>query len=83
MAPLLLTDLFGKVDIDAKFISGNYGETVVPRAIRHGTSLCIAALFPEYREILRLGRSYSIYTFLLMFSWLINIRYTQKRTLKN
>lgn len=53
VAPIVATNLYGRVDIEAKVIGGDYGLSVVPRAIRHGVSLGIAALFPETVDTLR------------------------------
>lgn len=60
---MIITGLLGKVDIEAIFIDGNYGETIIPRAIRHGTSLSLAALYPEFREKLRLGKLIKMFKF--------------------
>lgn len=54
MAPLLLTDKFGLVDVEATYISGG-GQTSTPRAIRHGLSMGLAVLYPECKEKLRFG----------------------------
>jgi small subunit ribosomal protein S9 len=53
IAPLIVTDMFGRVDIEAKVLNGQYGLSIVPRAVRHGASLGIAALFPETKEKLK------------------------------
>uniref|UniRef100_A0AC34QC17 Ribosomal protein S9 n=1 Tax=Panagrolaimus sp. JU765 TaxID=591449 RepID=A0AC34QC17_9BILA len=53
IAPLLVTDMFGRVDIEARVLEGPYGLSIVPRAVRHGASLGIAALFPETVEKLK------------------------------
>lgn len=50
-----MTDLLGKLDIEGKITDGPGGASVIPRIIRHGASLCIAALFPEHFDKLRLG----------------------------
>ncbi|KAM3723594.1 putative 40S ribosomal protein S9 [Dirofilaria immitis] len=55
LAPLIVTDLLGKLDITSKITDGPGGASVIPRIIRHGASLCIAALFPEYFDKLRLA----------------------------
>lgn len=56
MCPLIITDLLGKVDVDAMIVEGTGGTSAVPKAVRHGTSVAVAALFPEYREMLRIGK---------------------------
>lgn len=53
VAPLIVTDMFGRIDIEAKVLEGPYGLSIVPRAVRHGASLGIAALFPETKTKLR------------------------------
>uniref|UniRef100_A0A1I8EGI0 Uncharacterized protein n=4 Tax=Wuchereria bancrofti TaxID=6293 RepID=A0A1I8EGI0_WUCBA len=55
LAPLIVTDLLGKLDITGKITDGPGGNSVIPRIIRYGTSLCIAALFPEHFDKLRLA----------------------------
>ncbi|VDK71066.1 unnamed protein product [Litomosoides sigmodontis] len=55
LAPLIVTDLLGKLDITGKITDGPGGASVIPRIIRYGASLCIAALFPEHFEKLRLA----------------------------
>ncbi|VIO91496.1 Uncharacterized protein BM_BM7784 [Brugia malayi] len=55
LAPLIVTDLLGKLDITGKITDGPGGTSVIPRIIRYGTSLCIAALFPEHFDKLRLA----------------------------
>uniref|UniRef100_A0A0R3RFS7 Peptidylprolyl isomerase n=1 Tax=Elaeophora elaphi TaxID=1147741 RepID=A0A0R3RFS7_9BILA len=55
LAPLIVTDLLGKVDITGKITDGPGGASVIPRIIRHGASLCIVALFPEHFDKLRLA----------------------------
>lgn len=50
-----MTDFLGKLDITGKITDGPGGASVIPRIIRHGASLCIAALFPEHFEKLHLG----------------------------
>ncbi|OZC09589.1 hypothetical protein X798_03282 [Onchocerca flexuosa] len=55
LAPLIVTDLLGKLDITGKITDGPGGASVIPRIIRHGASLCIAALFPEHFDKLRLA----------------------------
>uniref|UniRef100_A0A7E4W0J4 37S ribosomal protein S9, mitochondrial n=1 Tax=Panagrellus redivivus TaxID=6233 RepID=A0A7E4W0J4_PANRE len=52
-SPLIATNMFGRVDIEAKVLEGPYGLSIVPRAVRHGVSLGIAALFPDAVEPLR------------------------------
>uniref|UniRef100_F1L5E8 40S ribosomal protein S9 n=1 Tax=Ascaris suum TaxID=6253 RepID=F1L5E8_ASCSU len=54
LAPLLVSDLLGLVDVDAE-VEGPGGLSVVPRVVRHGTALGIAALYPEHTEKLRLS----------------------------
>uniref|UniRef100_A0AC34FC05 Ribosomal protein S9 n=1 Tax=Panagrolaimus sp. ES5 TaxID=591445 RepID=A0AC34FC05_9BILA len=53
IAPLIVTEMFGRVDIEAKVLNDQYGLSIVPRAVRHGVSLGIAALFPDTKEKLR------------------------------
>jgi small subunit ribosomal protein S9 len=53
IAPLIVTEMFGRVDIEAKVLNEQYGLSIVPRAVRHGVSLGIAALFPETKDKLR------------------------------
>uniref|UniRef100_A0A914ZBF6 Uncharacterized protein n=1 Tax=Panagrolaimus superbus TaxID=310955 RepID=A0A914ZBF6_9BILA len=53
IAPLIVTEMFGRVDIEAKVLNEQYGLSIVPRAVRHGVSLGIAALYPETKEKLR------------------------------
>lgn len=55
LSPLIVTDLLGKVDIIGHITDGPGGASVIPRIIRHGASLCIAALFPDHFDKLRLG----------------------------
>jgi len=56
LCPMIVTDLLGEIDIEGKTKEeSSTGEMVVPRAIRHGTALSIAALFPDKKEILRLS----------------------------
>ena len=45
--------MYGRVDIEAKVVEGPHGLSIIPRAVRHGASLGIAALFPETVEKLR------------------------------
>uniref|UniRef100_A0A915B0L2 Ribosomal protein S9 n=1 Tax=Parascaris univalens TaxID=6257 RepID=A0A915B0L2_PARUN len=54
LAPLLVSDLLGLLDVDAE-VEGPGGLSVVPRVVRHGTALGIAALYPERAEKLRLS----------------------------
>ncbi|KAK5983577.1 RhoGAP and Ras-association domain containing protein [Trichostrongylus colubriformis] len=53
LAPMLVAGLLGRVDVKAKAV-GSGGITALPRAVRHGTALGIAALYPEKMEPLRL-----------------------------
>jgi ribosomal protein S9 len=55
IAPLLLTNKFDLVDVEATHVEGPGGQTVTPRAIRQGLSLGLAALYPECKELLRFG----------------------------
>lgn len=55
MAPLILTDKLGLVDVEANVVEGPGGLTATPRAIRHGLSLGLAALYPEFKQRLRFG----------------------------
>ncbi|GMS89334.1 hypothetical protein PENTCL1PPCAC_11509, partial [Pristionchus entomophagus] len=54
LCPLIVTDLLGSLSITAT-TTGEGGETAVPRAVRHGLSLSIAALYPEKKEALTLS----------------------------
>ncbi|VDL73371.1 unnamed protein product [Nippostrongylus brasiliensis] len=54
LAPMLVARLLGKVDVKATS-SGSGGITALPRAVRHGTALGIAALYPKTMEPLRLA----------------------------
>ncbi|CAJ0574406.1 unnamed protein product, partial [Mesorhabditis spiculigera] len=54
LCPLIVTNLIGQVDVVATS-EGSGGETAVPRAVRHGVSLGLAALFPANEEKLRLA----------------------------
>ncbi|KHN74746.1 putative 40S ribosomal protein S9, mitochondrial [Toxocara canis] len=54
LAPLLVADLLGLVDIAAE-VKGPGGLSVVPRVVRHGVALGIAALYPEHADKLRLA----------------------------
>lgn len=69
LAPLIVTDLLGKLDITGKITDGPGGTSVIPRIIRYGTSLCIAALFPEHFDKLRLGIFFH-------HQWLVNNLHT-------
>ncbi|PIO60124.1 30S ribosomal protein S9 domain protein, partial [Teladorsagia circumcincta] len=51
---MIVAGLLGRVDVKAKS-SGSGGITALPRAVRHGTALGIAALYPEKMEPLRLA----------------------------
>jgi len=55
LSPLIITGLLGRVNIEAEIIEGPGGNTVIPRAIRHATSQCIAVLYPDTFEKLRLA----------------------------
>lgn len=54
LAPLIIADLLGKVDIEAQ-VEGPGGLSVIPRVVRHGAALGIAALYPEKANKLRLA----------------------------
>uniref|UniRef100_A0A1I7WUU7 Sugar transporter SWEET1 n=1 Tax=Heterorhabditis bacteriophora TaxID=37862 RepID=A0A1I7WUU7_HETBA len=56
LSPLLVSGFLGRVDVLAT-TSGSGGITVIPRAVRHGAALCIAALYPKTVEPLRLDGS--------------------------
>ncbi|MFH4979327.1 hypothetical protein AB6A40_006036 [Gnathostoma spinigerum] len=56
LSPMIITDLLGKVDVIAR-VEGAGGPSVVPRVVRHGVALGIAALYPDHFEKLRLGYS--------------------------
>ena len=51
---MIVANLLGKVDVTATS-KGSGGATALPRAVRHGAALCIAALHPQTMEPLRLG----------------------------
>ncbi|ETN86592.1 hypothetical protein NECAME_05896 [Necator americanus] len=51
---MIVAGLLGKVDVKATS-TGSGGITALPRAVRHGTALGIAALYPRTMEPLRLG----------------------------
>lgn len=55
LAPLIVADKLGKVDVEAQVLEGPGGSTVIPRAVRHAVALGVAALYPETAEKLRLG----------------------------
>lgn len=57
LAPLLIAEKFGQVDVEARIIHGPGGLAVIPRATRHAVALGIAALYPETKERLRLCKS--------------------------
>ncbi|KAK6745641.1 hypothetical protein RB195_012014 [Necator americanus] len=54
LAPMIVAGLLGKVDVKATS-TGSGGITALPRAVRHGTALGIAALYPKTMEPLRLA----------------------------
>ncbi|CAJ0942258.1 unnamed protein product, partial [Mesorhabditis belari] len=54
LCPLIVANLIGQVDVKATTV-GAGGATAVPRAVRHGTALGLAALFPDVEEKLRLA----------------------------
>jgi len=69
---MLVTDMLGKVDIKGEVVQtlggspkgeGNktHGHIVVPRAVRTGAALGIAALYPEHKGTLRLGNTLLVY----------------------
>ena len=53
--------MLGEVDVDAKILEhGGTAETgagalLIPRSVRHGLALGLASLYPQHRELLRLG----------------------------
>lgn len=55
MIPLIIADVLGKVYIAGELERGVSSDSNVVRAMRHGSSLCIAALYPEKAEMLRLA----------------------------
>ncbi|KAL3084198.1 hypothetical protein niasHT_039324 [Heterodera trifolii] len=55
LAPMIVAGKLGKVDIEAHLLDGPGGLSVVPRAVRQGAALGLAALFPETMERLRLA----------------------------
>lgn len=52
---MVVCGLLGQVDIEARLLSGPGGKSVIPRAVRHASSLCLAALYPEWGQRLRLA----------------------------
>ncbi|VDO55076.1 unnamed protein product [Haemonchus placei] len=54
LAPMIVAGMLGRVDVKAR-ARGSGGITALPRAVRHGTALGIAALYPKTMEPLRLG----------------------------
>lgn len=54
LAPMLVAGLLGRVDVKATS-TGSGGITALPRAVRHGAALGIAALYPKTVEPLRLA----------------------------
>ncbi|KHJ94179.1 hypothetical protein OESDEN_05891 [Oesophagostomum dentatum] len=54
LAPMIVAGLLGRVDVKATS-TGSGGITALPRAVRHGVALGIAALYPKTMEPLRLG----------------------------
>ncbi|EYC14361.1 hypothetical protein Y032_0041g491 [Ancylostoma ceylanicum] len=54
LAPMIVAGLLGRVDVKATS-TGSGGITALPRAVRHGTALGIAALYPKTMEPLRLA----------------------------
>ncbi len=87
LSPMLVTGMFGKVDVAAEVtrtLGGNikghgnrhHGHMVVPRAVRTGAALGIAALYPEHKETLRLGGAASFHRFSL-FSRANRVRLVQ------
>lgn len=56
MAPFILANKLGQVDVEAHLVEGPGGTIATPRAIRHGISLGLAALYPESKLKLRFGK---------------------------
>ncbi|XGW15029.1 hypothetical protein V3C99_000924 [Haemonchus contortus] len=54
LAPMIVAGMLGRVDVKATS-KGSGGITALPRAVRHGTALGIAALYPKTMEPLRLA----------------------------
>jgi hypothetical protein len=75
LCPLIICDLLGKLDIDARQIDGPGGQLSMPQAVRTAVSLCIASLYPkEHSEKLRLGPVVCFF----LFKWLARIYSGQK-----
>ncbi|CAB3401415.1 unnamed protein product [Caenorhabditis bovis] len=70
LAPFIVSSTLGRFDVEAssvcistllpespnrKPLMRSGGQSSLPRAVRHGTSLCVAALLPEKTELLRLA----------------------------
>uniref|UniRef100_A0A0N4ZVK8 28S ribosomal protein S9, mitochondrial n=1 Tax=Parastrongyloides trichosuri TaxID=131310 RepID=A0A0N4ZVK8_PARTI len=53
VAPLIVANVLGKVDIEVT-TGGDGGLSAIPRAVRHSVSLCVAALYPNERQKLKL-----------------------------
>ncbi|GMT19240.1 hypothetical protein PFISCL1PPCAC_10537, partial [Pristionchus fissidentatus] len=54
LCPLIVSSLLGRLSITAT-TKGEGGESAVPRAVRHGVALSVAALFPDKKEVLTLS----------------------------
>ncbi|KAJ1365730.1 hypothetical protein KIN20_026151 [Parelaphostrongylus tenuis] len=54
LAPMIVAGVLGQVDVIAT-TTGSGGMTALPRAVRHGIALGIAALYPETMEPLRIS----------------------------
>lgn len=50
--------MYEKNKEDNEWMKGFGGDSAVPRAVRHGVALCLAALRPDQADILRLGKCF-------------------------
>uniref|UniRef100_A0A914HJH9 28S ribosomal protein S9, mitochondrial n=1 Tax=Globodera rostochiensis TaxID=31243 RepID=A0A914HJH9_GLORO len=55
LAPLIVAGKLGQVDVEAQVLDGPGGFSVIPRVVRQGAALGLAALFPETTEKLRVA----------------------------
>ncbi|KAI3422177.1 hypothetical protein GPALN_012710 [Globodera pallida] len=55
LAPLIVAGKLGQVDVEAQVLDGPGGFSVIPRVVRQGAALGLAALFPETMDKLRVA----------------------------
>jgi len=55
LAPMIITDKLGKIDVSGVVDEGPFGISIVPRAIRQGVAFGLAALFPHTLDALRIS----------------------------